>query len=240
MRDMEKYKKDIDNLIEQGHKMLSYLESYDGLINFSKDYEIWYSEALALVKVLLSHRLEDFKKYYENRKSNSIRDYITSTPSFIDDNIDGFTPRKVDQVKSLFRNQLAIIESIKKRFESSLFDIKQLVQADLFDSEIDVARELLKNGFVRAAGAVAGVVVEKHLKQVCINHNVKVKKRNPHISDYNDTLKNNGVIDTPNWRFIQRLGDIRNLCVHKKDREPTKEEVEELIKGVERITKTLF
>ena len=88
-----------------------------------------------------------------------------------------------------FQNQLLILKSARSRFESSLFDIQQLVRADLFDSEVDIARELLKNGFSRAAGAVAGVVLEEHLKQVCSNHNVKVKKKNPHISDYNEALK---------------------------------------------------
>ena len=50
----------------------------------------------------------------------------------------------------------------------------------------------------------------------------------------------NGVIDVPTWRQIQRLGDIRNLCDHNKGREPTKKELEELVDGVEKITKTLF
>lgn len=39
---------------------------------------------------------------------------------------------------------------------------------------------------------------------------------------------------------IQHLGDIRNLCDHNKDREPTKEEVEELINGIDQIIKTNF
>ena len=39
---------------------------------------------------------------------------------------------------------------------------------------------------------------------------------------------------------IQRLADIRNLCTHPKDREPTKEEVDELISEAERITKTIL
>jgi hypothetical protein len=34
------------------------------------------------------------------------------------------------------------------------------------------------------------------------------------------------------------LGDIRNLCGHDKHREPTADEVEELIEGTERILKT--
>lgn len=39
---------------------------------------------------------------------------------------------------NLLEQQIAIVEAIKRRFESSLFDIKQLVQADLFDSELDI------------------------------------------------------------------------------------------------------
>jgi hypothetical protein len=33
---------------------------------------------------------------------------------------------------------------------------------------------------------------------------------------------------------------IRNLCDHHKDKEPSNDEVEELISGVEKVTKTLF
>ena len=71
-------------------------------------------------------------------------------------------------------------------------------------------------------------------------HNIKTRKKHPTISDFNDLLKNGGVLDTPTWRQIQRLGDVRNLCDHNKDRDPTKEEVEELVSGVEKFTKTLF
>lgn len=140
----------------------------------------------------------------------------------------------------LFKTQTEILESVKSQFESSLHDIAQLIRAELFDSELDAARELTKNGFLRGAGAVAGVVLEKHLGQVCQNHNVQTKKQHPTISDFNDLLKNAAVIDVPMWRQIQRLGDIRNLCDHNKHRDPTKEEVTELIDGVEKLCKTLF
>src|SRR4030042_4692691 len=87
-----------------------------------------------------------------------------------------------------FEQQRNILKATERRFESSLFEIRQLLQADLFDSEIDTARELLKNGYVRASGAVAGVVLEKHLQQVSASHNVAVKAKNPSISDYNEAL----------------------------------------------------
>jgi hypothetical protein len=40
--------------------------------------------------------------------------------------------------------------------------------------------------------------------------------------------------------FLQFLGDIRNLCDHDKKTEPTAEQVNELIAGVAKITKTIF
>jgi hypothetical protein len=129
---------------------------------------------------------------------------------------------------------------VKARFESSLFEIRQLVQADLFDSELDVANELAKNKFTRAAGALAGVVLEKHLAQVCDNHGLKVTKKAPGISALNDTLKEAAVIEIPQWRFVQHLAAIRNLCDHDKKTEPTAEQVEDLIAGVTKMTKTLF
>ena len=139
-----------------------------------------------------------------------------------------------------YKTQLAIFESVATRFESTLLDIRKLTQADLFDSELDAARELTSHGFLRAAGVVAGVVLERHLSQVMDNHSVTTRKKGPTISDFNDSLKNAGVLETPPWRQIQRLGDLRNLCGHDKGKEPTKDEIEELISGVEKYTKTLF
>lgn len=264
---LERYKKDLDRLILEGEMLLyamlyeslpelfekqekevlkakEYKEFIKKLPSFKQKYQSWYSEALALIKLLLPDRYSDFVRLYEKPKNRKkleygnyvIEDYLQGL--FIKN---GFGEERIGPRAAIpqFQQQLNIVKSIQRRFESSLFDIQQLVQANLFNSEVDVAKELLENGFLRAAGAVAGVAIEKHLKQVCSNHKVKVKKKNPHISDYNDILKN-GIIDTPNWRFIQRLADIRNLCVHKKDREPTKDEVDELIKGTEKLIKTLF
>lgn len=93
---------------------------------------------------------------------------------------------------------------------------------------------------IRGAGAVAGVVLEGHLQRVATNHQISISKKAPTISDLNDPLKSAGVYDIPTWRKVQHLADIRNLCDHKKEREPTKNEVEELISGVGAIVKTVY
>ena len=111
--------------------------------------------------------------------------------------------------------------------------------ADIFDSELDAAAELAKKKFLRGAGATAGVVLEKHLRQVCSNHSVKILKKAPTISYLNDLLKEADVVDVQKWRFIQHLGDIRNQCDHDK-KEPTAEAVNDLIAGVAKTIKNLF
>lgn len=243
---LEKYKLDLSKLINSGEDLISFLgDDNSKLSKFRSGYEIWYSEAVYLVKNLLNERTKDFELYYNNPKSNCIKNALVFTPPKREaleiDTLYLTVPASIsDRTKVLFINQLNILKSIEQRFESSLFDIKQLVQGDLFDSELGAAKELNKNKFSRAAGALAGVVLEKHLTQVCDNHNIKITKKDPSISDLNDLLKNNSVIETKDWRFIQHLGDIRNLCDHKKTKEPTHDDVQDLINGVEKITKTIF
>lgn len=217
----------------------------DLLFNFPADYQLWYSESLALIKQLIPDRLEDFRAQYERPRGRK-DDNITFVSYVISDYMLGLRTSRMgetvaDQKAALpkFKIQRGILGSARNRFESSLYEIKQLVQADLFDSEIDTARELLKKKFLRAAGAVAGVVLEKHLRQVCNDHGVTINKKNPGIADLNDSLKNFGVIDIPQWRHITLMGDYRNLCDHNKLKEPSADEVSDLIAGTDRILKTI-
>ncbi|HEY0763185.1 MAG TPA: hypothetical protein VGD61_12510 [Pyrinomonadaceae bacterium] len=105
---------------------------------------------------------------------------------------------------------------------------------------LEVSKELAKHKFGRAAGAVAGVVLERHLKDVCQRRHLKVTKKNPTIADVNNLLKEATIIDLPQWRFVQHLADIRNLCDHSKTTEPSLDQVNDLIAGVMKVTKTVF
>jgi len=268
LSNLERYKKDLDALIARGGKLhlamqrKCFPDEFDrtlkkkfgdkagsiieSLPSFTEKYQSWYSEALALIRQLLPDRLSDFISHYEKPKP---RKDITYENYRIEDYLQGLSiTRGVYKEKVVgpeaaiphFRQQLAILASVKARFESSLFDIRQLVQADLFDSELDAAKELLKHKFARAAGALAGVVLERHLMQVCDNHSIRITKKAPTIADLNNALKDVNVIDFPQWRFIQHLADIRNLCDHSKQSEPTVDQVNDLIAGVMKLTETLF
>jgi hypothetical protein len=210
------------------------------LPRFTSGYQTWYSEAKAVVRQLIPDRLADFVRHYERPSNRKILQYDNYT---IEDYLKGLSRGNVvhmDAGIALMEQQFLILKSAKQRFKSSIFDIRQLVAADLYDSEVDAARSLLKNKFLRAAGAISGVILENHLAQVCENHDLKLTKKNPTISDFNDLLKSADVIDMPRWRANQHLADIRNLCDHGKSKEPTTEQVEDLIDGVEKVLKTIF
>ena len=170
-----KYQKDIESLSQRGRLLLFGLynelgkeykipdnisEQKKGLLKsytFIDKYNAWYNEALAIVKQLIPERLNDFKSYYKIEKRKDI-DYESYTISDYLINLRVTQGARVlvdtSSVINKYTQQYYIVESLKDRFSSSLYNIKQLLQADLFDSEIDTARELCKKGFYRAAERV--------------------------------------------------------------------------------------
>ena len=155
----------------------------DGLPTFSRDYQAWYSEALSLVKQVLPERLEDFKSYYEYRRPRKV---LTVENYMIRDYLQGLFVRigkdtVVDGKAAIphFEQQINIVRAASVTLDSALIDLTNVLQADVFDSELDSARALTKLGFLRAAGAICGVIIEKHLKQVCDSHGSDREKEEP-------------------------------------------------------------
>jgi len=256
---LTKFQKDIDVLLDKSKRLqigflndtgqLDKIEDKDQIIEknkpleFKRNYEVWYTEAYQVIKQIIPDRLTDFVLLYKNEKRKQL-DPGTYT---ISDAIIGLTASRGNEIiadaKSAFprfQQQVDILKSAKRKFESSLFDIKQIIQADMFDSELQAANELSKKGFLRGAGAICGVVLERHLNQVIENHKITISKKNPTIADLNDLLKKEEIIETQDWRFIQHLGDIRNLCDHSKEREPQKDDIEDLLRGTDKIIKTIY
>lgn len=207
-------------------------------------YQDWYTRALPVVRQLLPDRYVEFQELYRQEKRKEI-DALTYT---ISDYLAGISISRggvpTFDTFAVFlqklNTQVSILKTALKRIDSMLADIRTVLQAELFDDEVSAAWDLLKKSHLRSSGAIAGVVIERHLGQVAVNHGLSIRKSNPTIADLNDALKSVGIYDTPDWRLIQRLGDIRNLCVHSKDREPQKDEVEDLVRGAEKIITTIF
>lgn len=265
---LDRFKDDLASLIKLGEKLHMSIQlacfpddvkaklrkqlkdKTDELINslppFDTEYQRWYSESLALLRQVLPDRVADFCRHYEKPKT---RKDITYENYRIEDYLQGLNVTRgaykekivgPDAAIPHFRQQLAIVGAAQGRFDSSLFDIRHIVQADLMDSELEAADHLAKSKFFRAAGAIAGVVLERHLSEVCSDRKIAISKKNPTIGDFNEALKAGSVIDIPQWRFIQHLADIRNICDHAKTPDPTQDQVTDLISGVKKVIKTVY
>jgi len=170
---LDRYRKDLDALIATGERLEMSIQSESIPEQFHQALaKAIGGKAKALIKQLLPDRLADFVRHYEKPKH---RKDITYENYRIEDFLQGlhitrgWDKQKVagpDAAIPHFQQQLAILNGVKQCFESSLFDNRQLVQADLFDSELKAAKELAKQKFTRAAGALAGVVLERHLGEV--------------------------------------------------------------------------
>lgn len=240
------------NLSDENLKKLKESDDFQTFIkkytSLQEQYNSWYTSVLPSIRIIAPERYDDFVSYYklDKRKTSDIT-YLNYT---ISDYLIGLTITSGYEKKEVvngfsafmakFQNQLSILSSCIEHIDSVLSNIEGVLQSELFQNELEAARDLLKKNHIRASGAIVGVTLESHLGKVSKNHSLKLTKKNPTIADYNDALKDCGTIDTPTWRLIQRLGDIRNLCVHSKDREPTKDEVNDLIIGTEKLIAELY
>lgn len=245
----DKLKKEIGDCLQCTLPLIGYLNGEDKCIKevgdkifFNLRYQSWYSRALKILEFSGKDRLQEFKSYYEvNHKRKTIgygeyyiQDFLMG---LIPTDISGFDPKKITLQNII--NQYSILSSIGDRIDSILADIQTHLLTELQDTELATAKDLLKVN-VRSAGVIAGVVLEGYLLSVVNCHQLRISKKHPGLSDFNEVLKNNNIIDTSVWRKISYLSDIRNLCAHNKEKEPTKAEVEEMIEGVNWVTKNVF
>jgi len=246
MSTSEEIKKELKALLDKQKDLIQLAEKNDDILKFGTTYQRWYSRAYKLVESLAPERLTEFSSYYlidPKRKVTDAGNYV------IQDYIKGIGAR-IDQFDqplwdtnnlTMIRvmNQLQIIGSLSSRIDSVLQDVTGHLFAELQDSELKAAVQLKKIS-KRAAGALAGVVLERHLQRTVKNHKITIRKKSPTISDLNDRLKQAAVYDVPTWRKIQLLADIRNLCSHQKASEPTDDQIDELISGVNLVIKSVF
>jgi hypothetical protein len=216
-----------------------------GTPSFGQAYQLWYTPALKVVSTLAPDRLAEFRGLYEGdpkRKGIGSLDSLTYT---IRDYLAGVVPSdyRVPDTSVCVRNrlcmQIQILASLETRIGGVLANITAHLFSEIQDLELAAARRLQSTS-QRAAGALAGVVLERHLQEVAKNRNVQLNKKAPTLSDWNDALKAVDAYDTAPWRRIQHLADIRNLCCHNKDREPTSAEVDDLIQSVHQIARTVL
>jgi Domain of unknown function (DUF4145) len=130
---------------------------------------------------------------------------------------------------SIFKNLRAIFLAAKEDFEGGyLSSMKTLVQAEVFDSELEQAEELLSNGYSTAASVIAGVVLETALRELCDKEGISHGK----LDKMNADLVKASVYNKLVQKQITALADIRNSAAHGKPNEFTEQDVTNMIRDV--------
>lgn len=140
------------------------------------------------------------------------------------------TPKRLRQLIPIIN---AAYDDLKNGF---LITFKQIVQAEVFDSELEQAKSLLESGYKNAAAVIAGVVLETAIKELCLNNNIDLEKKN--LNRLNEDLAKAGIYNTLQQKQILALADIRNKAAHGDYAEFTKEDVERMISDIERFLLT--
>jgi hypothetical protein len=200
--------------------------------DFIHQYHKWYASCLALIETNMPSRREELTRIHEGAKGAKVnqnamldllrQDHITFSGQIV-------IARNITQIK-------AIVGSVPHYLDGRLHDLELAVAQAYVGDQLTEAQVLLKGGYVRAAGAVAGVLLERHLKLLCDRHQPPIKyTKTVGISKLNDLLKDAAVYDVSQWRKVQWMGDVRNSCDHAHTVEPRKEDVADLIAEVKKF-----
>jgi hypothetical protein len=141
-------------------------------------------------------------------------------------------PISMDDSYSIFKRVKPVFMAAKDDFQGGfLSSVKNLVQAELFDSELEQATELLNSGYKGPAAVVAGVVLETTLRDLCSDNSIPHAK----LDKMNSDLAKAGIYNKLQQKRITALADIRNSAAHGDWDSFNDDEVKEMIRDVERF-----
>lgn len=126
----------------------------------------------------------------------------------------------------------AVFNAAREDFEGGyLVSVRNLVQAEIADSELDQARELHRSGYISAAAVVAGVVLETTLRALCDSEGLSYGK----LDKMNADLAKAGKYNSLMQKRITALSAIRNSAAHGNSGDFTAADVSSMIADIERF-----
>jgi hypothetical protein len=135
----------------------------------------------------------------------------------------------------VFRRVNAVLLAAKEDYEGGyLKTVRNLIQADVFDAELEQAEELLASGYKTPAALIAGIVLETSLRQVCKDHGLPTGK----LDKMNADLAKAGVYNKLVQKQITALADIRNNAAHGHSDQFDERDVTNMIRNVRDLVAT--
>ena len=226
MKDLKAIENRIHELAEKANLLLK-MPQHDP-IAVGTEYETWFSQACLIVEAHLPERAKEFRDLY--RSSNPEYGGYRGISSYF------YEGKNRELFETELQRQKGILLAVPSIIELRALEVTALVTANLVENELDEARLLLEHGFIRGAGAVAGVALEAHLKLLHNQSKLTFTDKDT-IVPLATNLRKNNVITLGDEKKCIAMADTRNKCDHKMKDAPSIEEVEELIDDVDRFTK---
>lgn len=146
----------------------------------------------------------------------------------------------------LFKKERAIFLSAKEEFEGEyLFEIKNLVHAEVFSNELDQAEHFLGSGYDVAAAVTAGVVLETTLKKLCEQRTppialTKTSGKPVQTDTLITELKSNNAFNEATAKQLRAWMNIRNDAAHgtRGNGQFSQGEIARMIEGINSFVAT--
>jgi hypothetical protein len=194
--------------------------------NVIREYQGWYSSAYQLIKEYLPERLDEFNKYY------TVETGVLGYLQFKKGPYSYEKLKFIEEFIDIFEFQRSILVSVANAAEIKELALRKIITADFIKTEIEQAETLFTGGFHRAAGTIAGVALEKHLKTLCDMNGVSYSQ-GAAIQSVAQSLRTAEKISVTDTQLVTYLASIRNKCSHAQD--VSADEIESLIEGVKKL-----
>jgi hypothetical protein len=199
-----------ENVLRKADTLLDNLDSYGNASSVTQSRAEWEAQCLAL----LASIFPDTHPYIRQFQSGVKR---IASPEI-----------EIKQGKGVL---LAVYEDFKNGYTWTL---RERVHAEVFDEYLDMASQLVSDGYATAGAVIAGSTLEEHLRKLCQKNNIathdqgKAKK----VASLNDELLKQSIHLQGEWRSVQSWFDIRNDAAHNTQTKYTKQEIEQMIDGI--------
>lgn len=234
----ETARKQLEVLHKEGSALAKTFDQEAEPESFEEDYQRWYSRALPLMKQLGPDRYAEFQRFYSRHGKSTvhwsrdtvIHDYLLGVQGGLEDSREA--------AARCFRSQLAILKSVADRLAWVQMDTEEQAERGLQLAFLEAARGLIEVN-ERAAGVLAGSVLESYLKKLAIKHRLKFRKHVPPLREYIEALHTGKVFDIPVQSQAIWLAEIADRA--RSDAEgPTKLQVRDLIDGARWLIANVF
>lgn len=133
---------------------------------------------------------------------------------------------------TIFLKLNGILHAAKDDYENGyLFKTKFIIGAEFLDDILTQAEELINSGYKDPACVIAGVALEKSLKDLCSKNEIAPSKLDKMNADlYKKSIYNLGM-----QKQITAWADRRNNAAHGNWDQYTDDDVKEMINGIKRF-----